>query len=257
MRRFPVEQRVADLLARMTLEEKVAQMISTWTAKAEIQDSANYLRSGQGEPARYPDGIGFFTRPSDQTGPGSPRVTPPRSIEESVRYVNALQKWAREDTRLGIPVLLHEESLHGLAAQMPPAFRRRSASPPPGIRTSSARSTILIAAEVRARGVHQVLSPVVDVARDPRWGRIEETFGEDPFLVGEMGVAAVEGLQGVGKDRSWRTGPGAGDAQAHDRPRPARKRHQYRPRPDLRAQRCARCSSRRSSRWWTAPPSTR
>ena len=196
---LPVEQRVADLMARMTVEEKLAQMISTWTAKADVQDSADFF-----DPAKasrlYPDGIGFFTRPSDRTGGGSPRVTPPRSIEESVRYANALQKWAREDTRLGIPVLAHEEALHGLAAlnatSFPQAIGLASTWDPDLVREINDH----VAAETRARGVHQVLSPVVDVARDPRWGRIEETFGEDPFLVGEMGVAAVEGLQGVGKD---------------------------------------------------------
>ncbi|RPF72675.1 beta-glucosidase [Aurantiacibacter spongiae] len=196
---LPTEQRVADLLARMTMEEKLAQMISTWTNKAAIQDEANFF-----DPAKaselYPDGIGFFTRPSDQAGPGSPRATPPRSIQESIRYVNALQRWARENTRLGIPVLTHEESLHGLAAQDATSF-------PQSIALASSWNPDLvrevndyIASEVRARGVYQVLSPVVDVARDPRWGRIEETFGEDPYLVGEMGVAAVEGLQGVGTD---------------------------------------------------------
>ncbi len=196
---LPVEQRVADLLARMTLEEKVAQMISIWIAKTEIQDERNFFDPAKAS-ARYPHGLGFFSRPSDQKGAGSPRVNRPRSIEESIRYVNVMQRWARERTRLGIPVLNHEESLHGLAAldatSFPQSIGLASTWDPALVRDINS----LIASEVRARGVHQVLSPVVDVARDPRWGRIEETFGEDPFLVGEMGVAAVEGLQGVGKD---------------------------------------------------------
>ncbi|ARU16016.1 glycoside hydrolase family 3 N-terminal domain-containing protein [Croceicoccus marinus] len=196
---LPVERRVADLMSRMTVEEKLAQMISTWTTKGQVQDSADFF-----DPARasrlYPDGIGFFARPSDRTGGGSPRIVPPRSIEESVRYSNALQKWAREDTRLGIPVLTHEEALHGLAAQdatsFPQAIGLASTWDPDLVREVNDHAAF----EARARGVFQVLSPVVDVSRDPRWGRIEETFGEDPFLVSEMGVAAVEGLQGVGKD---------------------------------------------------------
>ena len=203
---LPVEQRVADLMSRMTVEEKLAQMISTWTSKAELQDSADFFDPVKASTL-YPYGIGFFTRPSDPTGGGSPRVIPLRSIEESVRYSNALQKWAREKTRLGIPVLTHEEALHGLAAQDATSF-------PQAIGLASTWDSDLVrevndhaASEARARGVFQVLSPVVDVARDPRWGRIEETFGEDPFLVGEMGVAAVEGLQGVGKD------PRLGDGQ--------------------------------------------
>ncbi|WP_114521730.1 glycoside hydrolase family 3 N-terminal domain-containing protein [Altererythrobacter sp. ZODW24] len=202
---LPTEQRVADLLARMTLEEKVAQMVTIWNDKPDIQDDQNFFDANKAR-AKYPDGLGFFARPSDLKGPGSPRVNKPRSIEESIRYVNELQTWAREDTRLGIPVLTHEESLHGLAAlnatSFPQSIGMASTWDPDLIRDVND----YIASEVRARGVHQVLSPVVDVARDPRWGRIEETFGEDPFLVGEMGVAAVEGLQGVGKTRKLADG---------------------------------------------------
>lgn len=202
---LPVEQRVADLMARMTLEEKLAQMVSIWTQKSSIQDDENFFDPVKAS-AIYPDGLGFFTRPSDLKGPGSPRVNTPRSIEESIRYVNALQRWARESTRLGIPILTHEESLHGLAAldatSFPQSIGLASTWDPDLVREAND----YIASEVRARGVHQVLSPVVDVARDPRWGRIEETFGEDPYLVSEMGVAAVEGLQGVGTDRKLKPG---------------------------------------------------
>lgn len=202
---LPTERRVDDLLLRMTLEEKVAQMISTWLKKNEIQDATDRFDPARAS-AKYPHGLGFFTRPSDRKGAGSPRETPPRSIEESVAYVNALQRWARTKTRLGIPVLTHEESLHGLAARdatsFPIPIGLASTWNPDLVRDANA----LIASEVRARGVTQVLSPVVDVARDPRWGRIEETFGEDPFLVGEMGVASVEGLQGVGKDPKLKPG---------------------------------------------------
>lgn len=196
---LPVEQRVADLLARMTLEEKIAQIITIWNDKPKVQDDGNFF-DGEKASSLYPDGLGLFARPSDLKGPGSPRINKPRSIEESIRYVNALQIWARTQTRLGIPVLTHEESLHGLAAlnatSFPQSIGLASTWDPDLVRDVND----YIASEVRARGVHQVLSPVVDVARDPRWGRIEETFGEDPYLVGEMGVAAVEGLQGVGKN---------------------------------------------------------
>jgi beta-glucosidase len=104
-------------------------------------------------------------------------------------------------TRLGIPILLHEEGLHGYAAvgatSFPQAIALASSWDPALVRAVNA----VTAREIRARGVSEALSPVVDVARDPRWGRIEETFGEDPYLVGEMGVASVEGLQGEGKAR--------------------------------------------------------
>jgi len=202
---LPVEQRVADLLARMTLEEKIAQITTLWDNKIEVQDDDFGFNPAKASQA-HPNGIGQIARPSDKRGPASPRLEPPRSIEDSVAYVNAVQRWARESTRLGIPVLFHEESLHGLAARdatsFPQAIGLASTWDPDFVREVNA----LIASEVRARGVHLVLSPVVDVARDPRWGRIEETFGEDPFLVGEMGVAAVEGLQGAGRARTLAAG---------------------------------------------------
>jgi len=202
---LPTEQRVEDLLARMTLDEKVAQIITVWDSKGKIQGQGDVF-----DPAKaaqvYPHGIGQIARPSDRNGPSSPRQVGRRSIEESIAYVIAAQKWAMENTRLGIPILFHEESLHGLAAKDATAFPQSiglaSTWDPDLIRNINA----LIAEETSARGVHSVLSPVVDVARDPRWGRIEETFGEDPYLVGEMGVASVEGLMGTGTTRKLAPG---------------------------------------------------
>jgi len=201
----PVEARVEDLLARMTLEEKVAQMMSIWDAKTEVFDAKLEF-----DPAKmaqkYPNGIGHFARPSDATGPTSPRVLPGRDVRGTIRLVNALQRYAMSRTRLGIPILFHEEGLHGYAARDATSF-------PQAIALASSWDLGLVRAvngitarEIRARGVSLALTPVVDVARDPRWGRIEETFGEDPYLVGEMGVAAVEGLQGEGRTRVL--GPG-------------------------------------------------
>ena len=196
---LPVDQRVADLVSRMTLQEKIAQIITVWDSKGEIQN-ANHTFSANRAAKVYPDGIGQIARPSDTSGPSSPRQVPRRSIEESVQYVIDAQRWAMEETRLGIPILFHEESLHGFAARdataFPQAIGLASTWDPDLVREIND----LIAGEVRARGVHLVLSPVVDVARDARWGRIEETFGEDPYLVGELGVASVEGLSGPGTD---------------------------------------------------------
>jgi beta-glucosidase len=201
----PVEARVEDLLGRMTLQEKVAQMMSIWDAKTEIFDAKLEF-----DPAKmalkYPDGIGQFARPSDATGPTSPRVLPGRDVRGTIRLVNALQKYAMTRTRLGIPILFHEEGLHGYAARgatsFPQAIALASSWDPSLLRAVNA----VTAREIRARGVSLALTPVVDVARDPRWGRIEETFGEDPYLVGEMGVAAVEGLQGEGRVRTLAPG---------------------------------------------------
>jgi beta-glucosidase len=201
----PIEARVDDLLSRMTLDEKIAQITTVWLDKVKIFDDQLQLDPAK-LAAQYPNGLGHFTRPSDAKGAVSPRVARGRDPRQTVALVNALQKWATTQTRLGIPILFHEEGLHGYAAVGATSF-------PQSIAMASSFDTDMlrdvnsvIAREIRSRGVPMILSPVVDIARDPRWGRIEETYGEDPYLVGEMGVAAVEGLQGVGRTRNLRDG---------------------------------------------------
>lgn len=190
-----VDQRVEDLLGRMTLNEKIVQLTTVWTRKQEIFTAGNDF-----DPAKahkiFPDGIGHIARPSDLRGTGDPFETPYRDAKQTVALVNAIQHYAVKETRLGIPVLFHEEGLHGYAARdatsFPQAIALASSWDPDlltGVFTVAAR-------EMRARGVQMVLAPVVDVARDPRWGRIEETYGEDPYLVGQLGIAAVRGFQG-------------------------------------------------------------
>ncbi|MBO0749587.1 MAG: glycoside hydrolase family 3 C-terminal domain-containing protein, partial [Porphyrobacter sp.] len=122
-----------------------------------------------------------------------------RTPRQTVEFINALQRWALEGTRLGIPVLVHEESLHGYMATQATMFPQTIALSGTFDIGLMRRVQTVIAREVRSRGVFYVLSPVVDIVRDPRWGRTEETYGEDPHLVSEMAVAAVEGLQGPGK----------------------------------------------------------
>jgi beta-glucosidase len=201
----PVDARVNDLLKRMTLEEKIVQISAVWDDKAKIFDAKGEFDAAK-MAAVFPNGIGQFARPSDATGPASPRVVPGRDVRGTIRLVNALQRYAMEKTRLGIPMIFHEEGLHGYAAlgatSFPQAMALASSWDPDLVRQVNA----ITGREIRARGVSLALTPVVDVARDPRWGRIEETFGEDPFLVGEMGVAAIEGVQGTGRVRTL--GPG-------------------------------------------------
>ncbi len=105
----------------------------------------------------------------------------------------------KDHTRLGIPVIFHEEALHGLQGQEATSFPQAIALASTWNPDLVERAFAVVAREVRARGAQQVLAPVVDVARDPRWGRIEETYGEDPYLVARMGLAAVRGLQGGGR----------------------------------------------------------
>jgi beta-glucosidase len=184
---LPTDRRVDDLLSRMTLEEKVAQMLCIWGAKRRITDP-----QGRFDPANAPEwfrvGIGRVERPSDGHG-----------ARAQAEFTNSVQKWVRENTRLGIPVIFHDEALHGLqgaeATSFPQAIALASTWNPDLVE----RSFAVVAREVRARGTHQVLAPVVDVARDPRWGRFEETYGEDPYLVSRMGLASVRGFQGGGR----------------------------------------------------------
>jgi beta-glucosidase len=203
--RLPVNVRVDDLLSKMTLEEKVAQMLTVWNDKKDIYDANSEVDPAKMQ-AKFPNGIGQIARPSDRAGEGSPRVFPGRDAAGTVRVVNAFQKFAMTKTRLGIPILFHEEGLHGYAAlgatSFPQAIAMASTWDPDLIREVN----VVTGREIRARGVTLALTPVVDVARDPRWGRFEETFGEDPYLVGELGVAAVEGLQGANKARTLAPG---------------------------------------------------
>lgn len=191
----PVEARVEDLLGRMTLEEKIAQITTVWVKKDQILTPA-----GDFDPARarelYPAGIGHVGRPNDLRGGGNPEKTPFRDARQTVELVNAIQRYAVNETRLGIPVLFHEEGLHGYAARGATHFPQSIALASTWDPELLTRVFTVTAREIRARGAHLVLSPVVDVARDPRWGRIEETYGEDPFLVSELGLAAVRGFQG-------------------------------------------------------------
>ncbi len=199
----PIALRVQDLLKRMTLEEKVAQMVTLWGRKADIMTGLTFDADKASQS--FGDGFGQLARPSDRRGASDDRgnlggvAARWRTPEDTVAFVNAVQDWAVNQTRLGIPVLFHEESLHGYmatnATMFPQAIALAGTFDPELVRDVNT----VIAKEVRARGVPFVLSPVVDIVRDPRWGRIEETFGEDPFLVTQMGLAAVEGLQGPGK----------------------------------------------------------
>ncbi len=193
----PVEARIEDLLSRMSLDEKIAQITAVWNRKAALLSSA-----GEFDPAKaralYPSGIGHFVRPNDLHGAGEPTPDekPFRDAQQTVALVNAVQHFQMTDTRLQIPALFHEEGLHGYAARGATSFPEALALASTWDPQLLTRVFTVVAREIRARGVQLALAPVVDVARDARWGRIEETYGEDPYLVGELGVAAVKGFQG-------------------------------------------------------------
>jgi beta-glucosidase len=199
----PVERRVEDLLGRMTLEEKVAQMVTIWEHKDKIQTPEGRF-SPEKALASFPNGLGQIARPSDKRGvvasnsaAGAAAGAQNRDARDTAEYVNAAQRWAMERTRLGIPILVHEEALHGYVARGATSFPQSIALASTWDPELLTRVFSVAAREMRARGANLALAPVVDVARDPRWGRIEETYGEDPYLVGEMGLAAIRGFQGT------------------------------------------------------------
>jgi beta-glucosidase len=202
--RAPIDLRVRDLLARMTLDEKVAQLTTLSRRKREVMTDALAFDPAKADAA-HPHGIGQIARPSDRGGAATANDAAAdstgrwRKPADTIAFVNAAQKWARERTRLGIPILFHEEALHGYMAPEATSFPQAIALAGTFDRDLMQRVSAVIGREVRAHGTVLALSPVVDIARDPRWGRIEETFGEDSYLCGEMGVAAVRGLQGNSK----------------------------------------------------------
>jgi beta-glucosidase len=180
-----VDARVADLLGRMTPDEKVAQLQSVNWEHTSIYDVRAKVFAPEQARKLMAHGMGQVTRPSDKHDP-----------RQATELANALQKFLVEQTRLGIPAIVHEEGLHGFVAPGTTSFPQAIALAATFDPALAEDIFAVVARQMRARGVNQVLAPVVDVARDPRWGRIEETFGEDTYVVTRMGVAAVNGFQG-------------------------------------------------------------
>jgi beta-glucosidase len=171
-------------------------MMCVWQKKAEalVDEHGNFDLAKAKKAFRKGHGLGQVGRPSDAGGARDSADN--RNARTMAVLTNDIQKFFIEHSRLGIPVIFHEECLHGHAAIGGTSFPQ-----PIGLAATFHPELVeqlftMTAAETRARGAHQALTPVVDVARDPRWGRVEETYGEDPYLVARMGVAAVRGFQG-------------------------------------------------------------
>lgn len=197
---MPIETRVADLLARMSLEEKIAQMHAWWVVLAEngsiteredVSDTFSHRQNSAAVEDKFKLGVGQITRPL-----GTQSIDPGAGI----LAINALQRRIISESRWGIPAMLHEECLAGLMCQggtLFPAPINLAASWDEGLVKQVAKA---IREEAMSIGCHQGLAPVLDVSRDVRWGRTEETFGEDPYLVGIMATRYVQGLQGDKRD---------------------------------------------------------
>jgi beta-glucosidase len=177
---LPIEDRVSDLLSRMTLEEKVHELTGGGEGQFDIIDPTGTFTTQSARAA--------FAQWSNPDYVFTPRM--------SAVLRNGVQRWLREKTRLGIPNLFMGEALHGFmeyhSTSFPQALGLASTWDPDLVH----RVFTAAGEEAGARGVNQVFAPVLGLARDPRWGRTEETYGEDPFLDSRMAVAAVTGLQG-------------------------------------------------------------
>jgi beta-glucosidase len=182
-RKQSVDEQIQSLIAQMTLNEKLAQLAGLWIT-AIVDDKRQFVEALAHE--KLSNGIGQISRIS-----GTSYIP----LQEAAKLANQIQKHLLEETRLGIPAMVHEESCAGFMARGATTFPQSiglAASFEPELIEKMAG---VIKNQMRAVGAHHALAPVLDVARDPRWGRVEETYGEDPFLISSMGVAYVRGLQ--------------------------------------------------------------
>lgn len=180
---LPIDDRISDLLERMTIEEKLAQLGSIWAFELLVDGRLDRSKAD----AVLADGLGEITRVAGSTN---------LDATEAAEVSNEIQRYLLEETRLGIPTIVHEESLHGLLSRDAPCFQQSlgaAASWDPSLADGVAAT---IRRRMLATGARHSLAPVLDIARDPRWGRIEETYGEDPYLAAVMGTAYIRGLQG-------------------------------------------------------------
>lgn len=190
-----IPNRVRDLLSRMIVEEKVAQLESGWTLPAfgsfKVPSPVEQDHVNEAQARKIAGkGLGTYAFLDEFTGAGSPAN--PRL---GAQYRNLLQSWVIKNTRLGIPIMFHGEALHGAvtsgATSFPEAVGLGSTWDPDLLE----KMFSTVALEVRDSGNALVLAPVLDLSRDPRYGRVEEMYSEDPYLVAQLGIAAVRGLQ--------------------------------------------------------------
>lgn len=181
-----IDEFVEDILSQMTLKEKIMQLGSVWSYEL-LDENGNFSEEKAEKLLKY--GIGQITRPG-----GATNFLP----EQAAKFINTIQKFLVENTRLKIPAFIHEECLTGYmglgGTNFPVPLAMASTWDPELVRELAN----LIGKDLRAIGAHQGLAPVLDVARDPRWGRVEETFGESPYLVAKFGTSYISGLQGDG-----------------------------------------------------------
>src|SRR5688572_16150354 len=184
---LPVDARVKDLLGRMTVEEKFWQL---FMIPGDLDNVA---------PDQYKNGIFGFQVSAGSKGNEDTQQLLRYNTSESglvlTRKINAIQKYFVEQSRSGIPIIAFDEALHGLVRDGATAFPQAIGLAATFDTTLMREVATAIARETKARGIRQILSPVVNIANDVRWGRVEETYGEDPFLTSAMGVAFVSSFE--------------------------------------------------------------
>jgi beta-glucosidase len=176
---------VDELLAQMTVEEKCAQLAGVWFAEV----ATDLVPDDEKLATVLEHGIGQISRISAQTGE-EPEVT--------AEFANRIQRHLVEETRLGIPAIVHEESTGGFCARRATQFPHGTGLAATWDPELAEEVATVIGRQLRSVGARLTLAPVVDVARDPRWGRVEETYGEDPELASRFAVAYVRGVQSQG-----------------------------------------------------------
>ena len=184
---LPIEQRVNDLLQRMTIEEKFWQMFM-------IPGDLDHAKANQ-----YRHGIFGFQVNAETTDKNAAQQIIQYNVKESAtalaKKINAVQRYFVDSSRLGIPIIAFDEALHGLVRDGATVFPQAIALAATWDTTLMAEVAHTIATQTKMRGIRQVLSPVINISSDVRWGRTEETYGEDPFLTSAMGVAFINAFE--------------------------------------------------------------
>jgi beta-glucosidase len=184
-----IDDRVADLVQHMTLDEKMAQIRSVWCHLV----MENFERFSRDKAEQLlNNGIGHITRPGGSTDLHPPQVA---------AFVSETQRFLLENTRLGIPAIMHEECLMGYQTRDATIFPQIIGVASTWNPTTVEKMASILHDQLAMNGIGQALAPVLDIARDPRWGRVEETYGEDPCLVSVLGCAYIRGLQGKPSER--------------------------------------------------------
>jgi beta-glucosidase len=188
-----VDARVADLIGRMTIAEKAMQLDMYFGCEAVLNTNQRASKTHAKPDAE-------FDRQLAEKNLGTLGIGSIHDIYPRAKLSNRIQEWVIKSNRLGIPVLFIEEGLHGYMDYNETVFPQSINLATTWNRELARNTGAAIAAQARANGVDMILGPVLDVARDPRWGRVEEDFGEDPFLTGQLGLAYVQGMQGDSLD---------------------------------------------------------